>query len=86
MSDNNVAHGVDCDSITGPSEAGGSISANSCRKRKSKSGSVFKAWHFQIMFKADLRNASTSVEKGISSQNISEAAQDIPGRSLSLVW
>ena len=54
---------VDCVSITGHSEAGGSTSANSNRKRKSTSGCVFRAWCFQLMVKADLCDGTTAVEK-----------------------
>jgi hypothetical protein len=63
MSDNDDADshgGGDCDAITSPSETGGSSSG----KRKSRIGSLFRCWQFQIMFKADLRNGSNAVEKG----------------------
>jgi hypothetical protein len=67
MSDDDNVLGGDCesicDSITESSEAGQSFSSTSSRKRKSKSGSVFKAWHFQLMITADLRNGSEAVEK-----------------------
>ncbi len=63
MSDDYNVLGGDCDSITEPSEAGQSFFSTSSRKRKSKSISVFKAWHFPLMIKADLRNGSDAVEK-----------------------
>ena len=67
MSDDDNVLGGDCesicDSITESSEAGQSFSSTSSRKRKSKSGSVFKAWHFQLMITADLRSGSDAVEK-----------------------
>ena len=56
----------DCASITPPSEASGSSSANSHNKRKSRIGSVFKAFQFHLMIKTDLRDgttAGTAVEK-----------------------
>jgi hypothetical protein len=55
--DNVLRLGCVWDSITEPSEAGRSFSANLSGKRKSKRGSVLKAWHFQLMVKADLHNA-----------------------------
>jgi hypothetical protein len=67
MSDDDNVLGGDCelicDSITEPSEAGRSFSSTSSRKRKSESGFVFKAWHFQLMITADARNGSDAVEK-----------------------
>ena len=65
MSDNDDADshgGDDCDAITSPSENGGSSSG----KRKSRVGSLFRCWQFQIMFKADLRNGSNAVEKALT--------------------
>jgi hypothetical protein len=53
----------DCASITLPSEASGSSSANSRNKRKSRIGSVFRAFQFHLMIKTDLRNSTTAVEK-----------------------
>ncbi len=53
----------DCASITPPSEAGGSSSARSREKRKSASGTVFRAWQFHFIIKADLRDSTTVVEK-----------------------
>ena len=56
----------DCASITLPSEASGSSSANSRNKRKSRIGSVFKAFKFHLKIKTDLRDgttAGTAVEK-----------------------
>ena len=53
----------DCASITLPSEASGSSSANSRNKRKSRIGSVFRAFQFHLMIKTDLRNGTTAVEK-----------------------
>ena len=56
-------NGDDCVSITPQSEAGGSSSSSSGRKRKSENGTVFRAWSFQLMVKADLCNGTTAVEK-----------------------
>ena len=53
----------DCASITLPSEASRSSSANSRNKRKSRVGSVFRAFQFHLMIKTDLRNGTTAVEK-----------------------
>ncbi len=53
----------DCASITLPSEASGSSSANSQTKRKSRIGSVFRAFQFHLMIKTDLRDGTTAVEK-----------------------
>ncbi len=53
----------DCASITPPSEASGSSSAKSCNIRKSRIGSVFRAWQFHFMIKTDLRDGTTTVEK-----------------------
>jgi hypothetical protein len=53
----------DCVSITPQSEAGGSSSSSSGRKRKSENGTVFRAWSFRLMVKADLCHDSTAVEK-----------------------
>ena len=53
----------DCASITLPSEASGSSSANSRNKRKSRIGSVFRAFQFHLIIKTDLRNGTTAVEK-----------------------
>ena len=53
----------DCASVTPPSEASGSSSANSRKKRKSRIGSVFKAFQFHLMSKTDLRHGTTAVEK-----------------------
>ncbi len=54
-----------CASITCPSETGGesSSASSSGRKRKSASGTVFKAWSFQLMIRADLCHGTTAVEK-----------------------
>jgi hypothetical protein len=56
----------DCASITPPSEVSGSSSANSHHKKRSRIGSVFKAFQFHLMIKTDLRDgttAGTAVEK-----------------------
>jgi hypothetical protein len=56
----------DCASTTPPSEVSGSSSANSRNKRKSRIGSVFRAFQFHLMIKTDLRDgtaAGTAVEK-----------------------
>jgi hypothetical protein len=56
----------DCASITPPSEAtqaSGSSSANSRNIKKSRIGSVFKAWQFHFMIKTDLRDGTTAAEK-----------------------
>ncbi len=58
---------IDCASTTSNSEVRGPSSTNSDRKRKSMSGSVFKAWSFQLTVKSDLGHGSdgtTSEEKG----------------------
>ena len=58
--------GDDCASITPPSEAtqaSGSSSANSRNIKKSRIGSVFKAWQFHFMIKTDLRDGTTAAEK-----------------------
>jgi hypothetical protein len=44
--------------------ARGLSSKNLDRKRKSMSGSVFKAWSFQLIVKSDLGHGTTSEEKG----------------------
>ena len=53
--------------ITSPSEldseASGSSSANLRNKRKSRIGSVFRAWQFHFMIKIDLRDGTTAAEK-----------------------
>ncbi len=53
----------DCASITPPSEASGSSSANSRNIRKSRIGCVFRAWQFHFMIKTDLCDGTTAVEK-----------------------
>jgi hypothetical protein len=56
----------DCASITPQSEAtqaSGSSSANSRNIKKSRIGSVFRAWQFHFMIKTDLRDGTTAVEK-----------------------
>jgi hypothetical protein len=56
----------DCASVTPPSEASGSSSANSHNNKRSRIGSLFKAFQFHLMIKADLRDgttAGTAVEK-----------------------
>ena len=53
----------DCASVTPPSEASGSSSANSHNKKRSRIGSVFRAFQFHLMIKTDLRNGTTAVEK-----------------------
>jgi hypothetical protein len=53
-------------SVTPPSQASGSSSANSHNKKRSRIGSVFKAFQFHLMIKTDLRDgtaAGTAVEK-----------------------
>jgi hypothetical protein len=67
-------------SITLPSEASGSSSANSHNKRKR---SVFRAWQFHFMIKTDLRDSTAAVEKESSSQTTFVPAQGMPRRSLS---
>lgn len=51
-------------SMMSTSELNGSSSANSSRKRKSKSGSYFRVWRFQLIVKADLRHSNTTEGKG----------------------
>ena len=51
-------------SMMSTSELNGSSSANSSRKRKSKSGSYFRVWGFQLIVKADLRHSNTTEGKG----------------------
>jgi hypothetical protein len=51
-----------CVSITPQTEAGGSSSNSSRRKRKSENGTVFRAWSFQLMVKADLCHGSTAAD------------------------
>ena len=53
----------DCASITPLSEASGSSSANSRNKRKSRTGSIFRAFQFHFIIKADLCAGTTAVEK-----------------------
>ena len=53
----------DCASVTPPSEASGSSSANSHNKKRSRIGSVFRAFQFHLMSKTDLRHGTTAVEK-----------------------
>jgi hypothetical protein len=53
----------DCASSTPPSEASGSSSENSRKKRKSRCGSVFRAWQFHFVIKTDLCHGPTAVEK-----------------------
>ena len=53
----------DCASITPPSEARGSSSANSRNIKKSRIGSVFRAWQFHFMIKTDLCDGTTALEK-----------------------
>jgi hypothetical protein len=58
--------GDDCASITPPSEAtqaSGSNAANSRNIKKSRIGSVFKAWQFHFMIKTDLRYGTTAADK-----------------------
>jgi hypothetical protein len=53
-------------SVTPPSQASGSSSANSHNKKRSRIGSLFKAFQFHLMIKTDLRDgttAGTAVEK-----------------------
>jgi hypothetical protein len=51
-------HDDDCASITPLSEASGSGN-----KRKSRTSSMFRAFQFHFMIKADLRDGTTAVEK-----------------------
>ena len=55
----------DCASITPPSEASGSSTANSRNSKRSRIGSLFRAFQFHLMIKTDLRDATagTAVEK-----------------------
>jgi hypothetical protein len=53
----------DCASVNPPSEASGSNSANSHNKKRSRSGSLFKAFQFHLMSKTDLHDGTTAVEK-----------------------
>jgi len=50
----------DCASVTPPSEASGSNSANSHNKKRSRSGSLFRAFQFHLMIKTDLRDGTTA--------------------------
>ena len=50
----------DCASITPPSEASGSKSANSRNTKRSRIGSLFRAFQFHLMIKTDLRNVATA--------------------------
>ncbi len=52
-----------CSSMMSTSELRGPSSTNSSKKRKSMSGSVFKAWSFQLQTKADLGHGTTAEEK-----------------------
>jgi hypothetical protein len=52
-----------CASTMRTSEVSGPSSKNSDRKRKSMSGSVFKAWSFQLTLKSDLGQGTASEEK-----------------------
>jgi hypothetical protein len=52
-----------CSSMMSTSELSGPSSTNSSRKKKSMSGSVFKAWSFQLQAKADLGHGTTAEEK-----------------------
>ena len=56
----------DCFSMMGTSEVSKPNSTNSNKKRKSMSGSVYKAWSFQLTIKADFGSctAGTAGEKG----------------------
>jgi hypothetical protein len=54
----------DCASMMSTSEVRGPSSANSSRKRKSTSGTEFRAWSFQLMVKADLGHGTTAEETG----------------------
>ncbi len=91
MSDDDNVLGGDCksicDSITEPSEAGQSFSSTSSRKRKSKNGPVFKAWHFQLMITADLLNGSDAVEKEklLKEHLVSRTGHSRPNSVLGLV-
>ncbi len=49
-----------CSSMMSTSELSGPSSTNSSRKIKSMSGSVFKAWSFQLQTKADLGHGTTA--------------------------
>jgi hypothetical protein len=53
----------DCASSTPPSEASGSSSENSRKKRKSRCGSVFRSWQFHFVIKTDLCHGPTAAEK-----------------------
>jgi hypothetical protein len=57
----------DCASITYPSDSGGlsyiQVRQIRVKKRKSKSGSVFRAWQFHFVIKTDLCDGPTAVEK-----------------------
>ena len=50
-------------STMGTSEVSGPSSTGSSRKRKSMSGSVFKAWSLQLTVNADLGHGTTAEEK-----------------------
>jgi hypothetical protein len=52
-----------CSSMMSTSELRGPSSTNSRKKRKSMSGSVFKAWSFQLQTKADLGHGTAADEK-----------------------
>ena len=53
----------DCASVTPSSEASGSCSTNSHKKKRSRIGSSFKAFHFHLVIKTDSRDGTTAVEK-----------------------
>jgi hypothetical protein len=50
----------DCASVTPPSQASGSSSANSHNKKRSRIGSSFKAFQFHLMIQTDLRDGTTA--------------------------
>ena len=50
-------------STIGTSEVSGPSSTGSSRKRKSMSGSVFKAWSLQLTVNADLGHGTTAEER-----------------------
>ena len=52
-----------CSSMMSTSELRRPSSTNSSKKRKSMSGSVFKAWSFQLQTKADLGHGTAADEK-----------------------
>ena len=57
-------------SVTPPSQASGSSSANSHNKKRSRIGSSFKAFQFHFMIKTDLRDGTTAGRTAVEKERL----------------